>query len=62
MDLKNELIQRIFKSWASSLLGVGLIVTLVVLAIKKEIEWETAYGWVTFGFSLISKKDTLTKI
>ena len=58
-DLKSEMWNRIVKSWASTLLGVGLVISMVVLGVIDKIEWETAYGWLTVGVGLVTKKDSL---
>lgn len=57
--LKSEIWNRIVKSWSSTLLGVGLVITMVVLGAIEKIEWETAYGWLTVGVGLVTKKDSL---
>ena len=54
--IKSELWNRIVKSWASTLLGVGLVITMVVLGAMDKVEWETAYGWLTVGVGLVTKK------
>lgn len=61
-DIKNEFLERVVRSWGTTLLGVGLCITMVILGSTEKIQWSEAYGWFVVSVGLITRKDKITKI